>query len=227
MLGNKHHGFHLYSTTTGKYIRKGLRVKQGVNASDSEVSSDGRQIAVGTMNGTNYLIDCVRGHLCKFLKHASLPTHNWSSNEKVMISVAGSCFQFQETTGNRCTQYWFLAPISQYSMDPYGTNQIAVLLNDKTVTFLNSELSQNAVKGPQKKELSLTGANIDDSLEISEENIMIFDQKGDYNGLGKKSIQELFLNSQSEELEKITIIDLSHRNLSTPAASVIARNSNG
>ena len=81
-----------------------------------------------------------------------------------MMSVAGYCFQFQETTGNRFTSSPFSAPISQYSMDPYDTNQVAVLLNDKTVTFLNSKLSHNVVKGPQKKELSLTGANIDDSI---------------------------------------------------------------
>ena len=237
LLGNEQHGFDLYSATTGAYIRQGLIVSKDSKASDTCISSDGKWILVGICYGMIHIIDFIRGHISKSPKHMfsscgkrSLNSYiSCSTDEKLMMSTTANFFQFQDTNGEDWGLYSLEAKINQYSMDPGSANHIAASLHDKTVTFLESNFPQNRskyceIKGSNEKGLRLVWANIDDSSGLSEENVMIFDQRGDYEKFGKKNIQELILSNQAQELEKITTLDLSNRKLRPSGTVVIGRN---
>ena len=79
--------------------------------------------------------------------------------------------------------------------------------------------------GPNWQGINLSGTNIDNSNELSEENVLIFNQEGDYKNFNQKEIRELLLKSHKQTLEKITILELKNRGFNSNCANIIARNS--
>ena len=220
-----------------------------VGLSDLHVSPDGKQVAVGVHDevmhlrinnsGTIAVLDYVRGHHIKSLKHYAI-NEIYSMDSRYllktlfspcgtkMITTLGSSLKVQDIASGMGQKKNLKNIISCYAIDPVYQNQIVTFTNANNATFsefltLNHGQRANVLKGVNKKGLNLTGVNIDGSKGLSDLNITIFDERGDYRGMGIGQIKELILNNQTSSTEKITAIDLSSRGLSTEGARIIGR----
>ena len=223
----------LYHSGTGKLIRKLENVIERPKAVRNRFSSDGKQIALSTEEKIN-ILDCIRGHMIKALKHANgnyysgILDSTFSPCGTLMLSAKYNTLQIQNIADREYEMLHLNEGITHYSIDPAEPDQITLTLKDKKIVFLEVEIMRQFQKTPLTKGahdsgLSLAGTNIDDSLGLSEENILIFDQNGDYFGFEKENIQELILNDRKADMDKITEIKLNIGYRGAHSAQIIGR----
>ena len=235
-LGNKNHGPTFYNAITGRYTCK-FKTRFEYQATHTNFNSEGNQVVIGRDNGSLLILDGIRSHLIKFLKDncadcvASLQNPKFGGDGTQIISTIGRTLEFRNAADSEYEGKELDDQLIHYSIDPVGNGQIAVLLRGKKVMFTEVEALKNdhrvtPITGVSHRGLCLAGTNIDDSRGLSDENIMLFDQRGDYYGFGKEKIKELILNSQTANLAKITTIHLCIGSRGSQCAQVIGRNSN-
>ena len=93
-----------------------------------------------------------------------------------------------------------------------------MLLNNNSIVFWSSSDSKRkyestTIKGANQQGISLSGVNIDNSNELSEKNVLIFNQEGDYKGFDQKEIRELLLKDHKQTLENVTVLEFKSRGL--------------
>ena len=117
-----------------------------------------------------------------------------------------------------------------FTVNPFATEQLAILLNNNSIVFWSSSDSKRKyestiIKGVNQQGISLSGVNIDNSNGLSEKNILIFNQEGDYKGFNQNEIRELLLKDQKQTIENVTFFDFKSRGFNSESANIIARNS--
>ena len=125
---------------------------------------------------------------------------------------------------------FYLLQLEAFTVNPVATEQLAVLLNNNSIVFWSSSDSKRKyksimIKGVNQQGISLSGVNIDNSNELSEKNVLIFNQEGDYKGFNQNEIRELLLKDHKQTLENVTVLDLKSRDFNSESAKIIARNS--
>mgnify|MGYP000856791752 FL=1 len=221
---------------TGKYIGKFASSSNG-SPNKGGFSSDGKQIVVENSIDPINIFDCLRGYLIKSYEineddayQPSSPGPSFSSYNSQILSVNGTNVRTRDVATGIYKEKAFYHEVKCYSMHPASPSGIFGLTEAKPFVFLESLMLQqersakNDLNGINKKGFSVTGTNIDSTKGLSEENIMIFEQVGDYKGFETNNIQELFFNDQLSALEKITYLDLSYGNLGYQGAKIIGRN---
>ena len=76
-----------------------------------------------------------------------------------------------------------------------------------------------------RKDLNLDGVSIDDAIGLSDSNVSIFNQQGDYKGFKNNEIRELLLGDERQQFGNVTTIELKDRGLDNKSANIITRNS--
>ena len=228
--GGKDPNLALYDSADGRYIRKFGHVYDLSEANSCRLSASGIQMVVG-IEGMFDMLDVVRNHPIKNFEHLldeddeivqgeDTQTMNFSLSRfaTYVASTRNSSIKIQDTADGEYVLKNSGYKIKSHLMDPFDPNLLTILLDKKVISFWDS----NAVGG-ERTLLDWDGTNIDDATGLSEENVMVFFQKGDYTALGKEEIQELVLNGTDPET--ITKIDLSKRNSSPHLAHIIGRSS--
>ena len=228
---NTARGLLLYNSVTGRYLQKYEDKTEAFAPNTGNFSSEGKQYVTEKLSGNMDIVDCIRGHLIKtmiktgFGRSASFSLFSPCGTQ--LISRRLNALRTQSVADGWPTSKPLDTEILGFSLDPDEHGQIGLLLKDKRVIHEEIEVLKNPwkvipTKGSTNKGLNLVGSNIDDALGLSEENITIFCQKGDYSGFGEEKFKVLILNDRTSDLEKITHIKL---NVGGRGALVIGRNS--
>ena len=220
---------------TGKYIGNfnnslsHLRYRGGFNF-------DGRQMVVDIMYSSIKIFDCLRRQLTKSFDHmqqnyyySSCPAPSFCTYDLQILSANGTTVRIRDAATGKYEEKNLYNEIKSYSIDPASQSDVVGLTTTALVFLENVKLQKDRFekiepKGINQKGFNIAGANIDSTKGLSTENIMIFDQIGDYKGFGHENIKELILNDQISSLMKITDMNLSDRNLSSQGAKIIGRN---
>ena len=225
----------VYHSITGQYIRRYQYIYAGKGIKNCKFNSDDKQIAIEIDEGKIFVLDSIRGHLKNYFRHQN---YSFKSSQMVkpllsrcgswMISTNKNSFKIHKIAacGGHELKY-FQNQIRDYTIDPLDHTQIVALLDDNKVISIKTKSSKSnpiIVTGANLKGLNLTGVNIDASIGLSEVNLKLFKQHGDYSGIEKEKMHELILNSSKSDMEKLVQIDLSNRNLEPRGVTVISRN---
>ena len=241
-----HKSIHCHSLS-GQHIRTFRTIKENFAASQLSFSREAKQAIAGFTDGSTIILDSIRGHVVKTLKDEDyngnvkqyrLVNPSFASRSKEIISatihMGRDVMQVQNSADGEIELHY--APLHEaalsrcYSADPVYQTNIALVTESKTISLIETTRLprdfQTAIKHNLRQvDKFFAGANIDNAFGLSEENIMIFDQVGEYKGIGKDQIRKLFLNSRISDLEKITTVELSDRKLDWRSARIISRNS--
>ena len=217
-----------YDISTDQYLQKSSYHTHHAFHNKSKVISDGKQITIGKENGTFQVLDIIRNHAIKCIKNET-NSLSYTTLGTVILSTSDTAIKIQDVANGRFKWGKTCGEFKDWSIDPVADNSICVLTNDNKVIFVDltraeDNITSKLIRGINQKGLQLTGANIDESNGFSDENIMLFDQMGDYKGLGKKMIQEFILDNRNPNAEKYTSLDLSNGKLNAQIAKIIRRN---
>ena len=229
----------LFHSTHQKYLFEYKTPDEYTAFTMSKFHDDGRQVALGTTNGGIHVLDYVRGCLIKTLQCPNKKEYlyidqvvdiSFSSCGTNLISADMINLKIEDIADGNHLIKFLGGRIRQIAVNPIIQMQgVKVSVNSFTKSIAREVLERvnfSMIKGTNSKGLELSGANIDGSLRLSEENIMLFDQKGDYQGFGTENIQKMILNTKGPGLENITTIDLKNREINARGASVLGRNQN-
>lgn len=217
LIGATDSGMRLYNLVTGKPIYK---QKQG--SSEVRVSSHCYQLAnLSYPNELAFITDYIRGNILKSLSLRKFSYNDFSTGWS--FGLDGRSIVTPQGASNLCIQDIaypedLIKPFhseSHYTSKNYSLRadgkQIAFVGNASTISFFNFlPIQQNApLKGIYNKGLSLKGANISGSRGLSDKNIRIFRDKGDYLDFDDEVIKKYFLcsSTESENRQELSLVD--------------------
>ena len=236
----------LYNYLKDKYIQKRIQSLEleSLGSLRSHFSSDGKQMVLGFENREIVILDLVRSHIIKALdpdfpheNNADEEDDSW--NVKItftscgtnLISTIDNRLKIQNAIGE---EYTYMNAKTQkfiidFSINHTDNKLLKLLCKEGIVDFRISPLMKKnyplvLTNKNSGREVDLEGANIDESIGLSEENAMTFQQDGDYHGFTTRQIQELILGDRAADQLDVISVDLSDRDLSSKNIEVIGRN---
>ena len=211
-IGKANAGLFLCNAATGRHMQKLHIQSRDSIAKSYKFNSDGKQTAVGSVDGAVNISDFIRNHLIKY------PNILISENSSLfdfystkLIVAKDSIIGTFDTASVELLQHKNLcAKVEDFNINPVATEQLAVLLDNSSIVFWSLSNSKRkyestAIKGTNQQGLSLCGVNLDNSNELSEKNVLIFNQEGDYIGFRPNEIRELLLIDPKQTLENVTV----------------------
>ena len=208
----------IFNSATGKRVSK----QRHKEIKFCKFNSNGRQVASNIEYTSIYVSDSIRGHTIKVLKFQEYKNSlDWSSLkfEKDLVQYVRDDFiEILDTTSTR-TAIKVGSAIqlknAMFSQHPEG-RLIAVKKNKETIAFRNLyDTDDSAIQKRKttKRGIKLKGVLANLSVGLSEDNIMLFIEKGEYYPFDETTIRGMFSNSPIEEIN-IPEISLADKRLS-------------
>ena len=194
-----------FKPITGKPI-----LKKRIKTNYRNFSVDGKQLVTSSSAGVIQFLDCTRGHFIKYIQlENSRFWYQWSNHvEKCTLNLEGKLIFLTPIGGirnidaassviekTRESLSELYQPVNSLS----SQGNYAAEVNDKrgTVTIWKRiDLYHKIVpcRGSNIKDLSLKGTIINNAVGLSEENILLFQKKGDYR-FSEDVLQKLLIPS--------------------------------
>ena len=204
-------GILVFNSTTGKSLWKFQREKE-INF--CKFNSNGKQIASEINHKSISVSDSIRGHAIKVLEYPGsgryLSSDSLKFEEDLLLYMIDGYIYILDTNNTKTVikiKTDIKIPSTMFSLHP-GGRLIAVKQNYNIISFKNlyhsSILSQHK-KNMKCKGLNLEGTVVDLSAGLSEENVTLFVEKGEYYPFDKNTIRELFSNSPTNTTSNVEI----------------------
>ena len=224
----------LYTTLSGRYIRKVLPGNPDYTTNRRRWNFEGKQLLMKTDDGKTHILDSIRGYIGKYFREKynywdnrfENPSFSLCGTKILSRSVRGTKLKIENVADGSFYMKKLQQKIMHYSVDSSDYSQVAVVLEDRSVVILETTETSPSNKGINNRGLNLIGSNFDGSFGLSEENIRLLNERGDYQGFEKNEIRELLLKDRRiDRVDKITKINLRSRNMDIRRAKIIGRNS--
>ena len=225
-FGVEFRGFLLYQSTTGERLRnqrqRGIEsCKISSNGKQIACKSKGRVEYVYSSKTRKFemeqevviqISDVVRGHSTKVLKYL-LPDSNLGSLKfegDLLSYMRDNCVHILDTTGTKAVSETKCdtkteetkIEITMFSLLPEG-RLAATVKNGNTISFKNLYHSDDDFaiwkENMNLKGLNLQGITATPSVGLSEENIMLFVNKGEYGSFHKQLIKSIFERAKEDK----------------------------
>ena len=197
------------------------------------LSSDGKQVASGVNKEFIYISDSVRGGLTiKVLgdqinddSSGQSPIFSFHPNDKLALLSTNKAIEVLDISNGLSIKQVAQSRIDQkrYSLHPDG--QFIALIDDKNTICFESIYHDNSEFQPRRdtdrKGLNLQGATANRCGELSEKNIMLFVDKGEYYPFDKSIIQGIF-SKKPEDANSTEEVNLAAADLNSTHARIIA-----
>ena len=204
-LGVANAGIMLFNSETGKIILK----QRHEELNFCKFNSNGKQIASKIENRSISVLDSIRGHTIKLLEYQdSEKSSNLSTlgfEEDLLLSVRDSSLHILDTTSAKAVvklRSDSKIENTSFSLHPEG-RLITTKKTQDTISFEGLyDTNGSAVQNEKinHKGLNLEGVIANRAVGLSEVNIMLFAEKGEYYPFDENVIRGLFSNKPIEEI---------------------------